>query len=604
MSLTQFRAGVFYARWSMLDSKAGRIDTTPPTSDIQRMKRAIFTPFLRRRSIAYFSMEIGLHTDIPTYSGGLGVLAGDTLRSAADLELPLVGVTLVSRQGYFQQRIDENGLQQESPDPWDPQLWCPPLRAKISVPIEGHDVWVQAWLYAIEGGTGYQVPVLLLDTDLEENAAEDRRITDNLYGGGEAYRLQQEIVLGIGGVRMLRALGFEIHTYHMNEGHSALLALELLWASARATGDRPATALSYDINRVRDLCLFTTHTPVEAGHDKFSYELVERLLGDYIEQSVVRPLAGQERLNMTQLAFSLSGYVNGVTKSHAETSRQLFPGYRVHAITNGVHPSTWTATSMQELYDQHLPTWRHEPEILVRADQIPDEEIWQAHQQAKQALIERVEQLTGKVLDPTLPIIGFARRIAAYKRPDLLFFAPERLWHIAQEQPFQLVMAGKAHPKDKPAKALLQTIPALCNAASGDCNWVFLPDYDMSLALLLVSGADIWLNTPKRPMEASGTSGMKAALNGVPNLSILDGWWVEGCIEQVTGWAIGTPEIPDLDQEDAESLYYKLAHVVLPLYRDNQQGWIQVMKGAISKNAYYFNSLRMMRRYATEAYIR
>jgi starch phosphorylase len=568
------------------------------------MKRAHFTPFLYRRSIAYFSMEIGLHSEIPTYSGGLGVLAGDTLRAAADLELPLVGVTLVCRQGYFRQQIDADGWQQESPDPWQPMLWCPPLRAKICVPMEGHDVWVQAWLYSIEGGTGYQVPVLLLDTDLEENAPEDRRITDTLYGGDETYRLQQEIVLGVGGVRMLRALGFEIQTYHMNEGHSALLALELLWKSAREPGGRPSSDITYDIARVRDFCLFTTHTPVKAGHDKFPYDLVERLLRNYLDLAVVRDLAGQDRLNMTQLALSLSGYVNGVTKSHAETSKQMFPGYRVHAITNGIHPSTWAAPSFQRLYDQHLPNWRHEPEILVRADQIPDEEIWQAHQEAKQALIERVQQLTGKILDPAKPIIGFARRITAYKRPNLLFFNPERLWHIAREHPFQLLMAGKAHPKDEPAKEMLQWIQGLCNNAEEVCSWAFLPDYDMSLALLLVSGSDLWLNTPKRPLEASGTSGMKAALNGVPNLSILDGWWVEGCIEGITGWAIGTPQTPDMDEEDAESLYHKLEEVVLPLYNNDRQGWIQVMKGAISKDANYFNSIQMMRRYASEAYIR
>jgi starch phosphorylase len=566
------------------------------------MKRKDFIRFLYRRSIAYFSMEIGLQSDIPTYSGGLGVLAGDTLRSAADLELPLVGVTLLSRQGYFHQNVDANGWQKESPDPWEPSLWCIPLRAKICIPIEGRDVWVQAWLYAIEGGTGYPVPVLMLDTDLEENDAADRRITDHLYGGAVDYRLKQEIVLGIGGVRILRALGFKIHTYHMNEGHSALLAVELLQMSARIP--HPSTDLTYDTAGVRDLCLFTTHTPVEAGHDKFSYDLVERLLGNYLDLAMIRPLAGQEQLNMTQLALSLSGYVNGVAKSHAETSRQLFPGYRVHAITNGIHPSTWTAPSFQRLYDRHQPNWRHEPELLVRADQIPDEDIWQAHQEAKLALIEQVQQLTGKTLDPALPIIGFARRITAYKRPDLLFHTPEQLWRIARKHPFQLVMAGKAHPKDEPAKSQLARLLGIFSDNEAHCRCAFLPNYNMSLALLLVSGADIWLNTPKRPMEASGTSGMKAAHNGVPSLSILDGWWVEGCIEGITGWAIGTPETPDRDQEDADSLYHKLAQVVLPLYANDRQGWIKVMKGAISKNAYYFNSLWMMRRYASEAYIR
>jgi glycogen phosphorylase len=568
------------------------------------MDRTRFKPFLNRRSIAYFSMEIGLRSEIPTYSGGLGVLAGDTLRSAADLEIPLVGVTLISRQGYFRQRIEAGGKQLESPDPWEPSEWCAALRAKICVPIETRDVWVQAWVYTIEGGTGYQVPVLLLDTDLEENTPDDRAITDHLYGGDEAYRLKQEVVLGIGGVRILRALGFEIHTYHMNEGHSALLAMELLLQTARDGDGHPQEQVTYDVASIRDRCLFTTHTPVEAGQDKFDYGLVGSMLGEYIDMDLLRELAGEGRLNMTRLALNLSGYVNGVAKSHAKTSRNLFPGYRVHAITNGIHPSTWAAPAFQQLYDHYVPNWRHEPELLVRADQIPDDAVWLAHREAKRVLIEQVRLLTDVSLDPEQPIIGFARRITAYKRPYLLFSTPERLQQIVAGQPLQLVMAGKAHPRDEPAKGLLQEIHTLCEAVGEGFSWVYLPNYDMALALALVSGADIWLNTPKRPMEASGTSGMKAALNAVPNLSILDGWWAEGCIEQVTGWAIGTPDIPDIDQQDADSLYDKLEHLVLPLYRDDRAGWIRLMKGAVSKNAYYFNSLRMMRRYAAEAYIR
>jgi starch phosphorylase len=568
------------------------------------MNRTHFKPFLHRRSIAYFSMEIGLHSEIPTYSGGLGVLAGDTLRSAADLEIPLVGVTLISRRGYFRQQFDSDGGQLENPDPWDPRQWCTPLRAKICVPLESRDVWVQAWLYTIDGSSGYQVPVLLLDTDLEENTTDDRSITDSLYGGDDAYRLKQEVVLGIGGVRILRALGFEIMTYHMNEGHSALLAMELLLQTARDEDGHPHEQTSYDVGSIRDHCLFTTHTPVEAGQDKFDYDLVSLMLSDYIDLSLMKELAGQDRLNMTRLALNLSSYVNGVAKSHAETSRNLFPGYRVHAVTNGIHPSTWAAAPLCQLYDRYVPNWRYEPELLVRADQIPDEAIWQAHQQAKQTLIEQVRRETGCEFDPDQPIIGFARRITAYKRPYLLFSSPERLQRIVSEQPLQLVMAGKAHPSDEPAKALMREIHKVCDSIGEHFRWVFLPNYKMELALTLVSGADVWLNTPKRPLEASGTSGMKAALNAVPNLSILDGWWAEGCIEQITGWAIGTPAMPDVDQQDADSLYDKLEQIVLPLYRNDRAGWIRVMKGAVSKNAYYFNSLRMMRRYAAEAYLR
>jgi starch phosphorylase len=549
-------------------------------------------------------MEIGLHSEIPTYSGGLGVLAGDTLRSAADLEIPLVGVTLISRQGYFRQQIDAEGGQLENADPWDPQQWCTPLRAKVCVPLESRDVWVQAWLFTIQGSSGYQIPVLLLDTDLEENTADDRSITNSLYGGDESYRLKQEIVLGIGGVRILRALGFGIQTYHMNEGHSALLAMELLLQTARDEEGHPHRQTSYDVSSIRDRCLFTTHTPVEAGQDKFDYGLVSNMLGEYIDLSLMKELAGQDRLNMTRLALNLSSYVNGVAKSHAETSRTLFPGYRVHAVTNGIHPSTWAAPPLCQLYDRYVPNWRYEPELLVRADQIPNEDIWQAHQQAKQTLIEQVRRETGCELDPEQPIIGFARRITAYKRPYLLFSSPQRLQEIVKEQPLQLVMAGKAHPRDEPAKTLMRELHSTCKEVGEHFRWVYLSNYNMELALTLVSGSDIWLNTPKRPMEASGTSGMKAALNAVPNLSILDGWWAEGCIEQITGWAIGTPAMPDVDQQDADSLYDKLEKIVLPLYRNDRAGWIQVMKGAVSKNAYYFNSLRMMRRYAAEAYLR
>ncbi len=560
--------------------------------------------FTRRRAIAYFSMEIGLCSEIPTYSGGLGVLAGDTLRSAADLELPLVGVTLISRRGYFRQIIDPDGRQYEAPAPWNPERWCSPLGAKVCVRIAESEVWIQAWLYTIEGGTGYRVPILLLDTDLPENDPEDREITHFLYGGDETYRLRQEIVLGMGGVRILRALGFDVHIYHMNEGHSALLALELLSNAVYEGGGTLVQGPAYDVAQVRDACLFTTHTPVEAGHDQFSYELVTSLLGDLMDWSVVRKLAGETHLNMTRLALNLSGYVNGVAKTHAALSSSLFPGYRVHAVTNGIHPATWAAPAFQRLYDSYLPNWRHEPELLVRADQIPDEDLWRAHCEAKSELISLVGDRTGVELDPRLPIIGFARRFTTYKRPGLLFSDPERLRSVVRERPFQLVMAGKAHPRDEPAKELLRAVHRWCRDMGDEFRWAFLLDYDMALGLALASGADLWLNTPQRPMEASGTSGMKSALNAVPNLGILDGWWVEGCIEGVTGWAVGTPELPDVNSEDAQSLYDKLERLVLPLYHDDRTGWIRVMKGAVSKNAYYFNSLRMMRRYAAEAYIR
>ncbi len=558
--------------------------------------------FIHEPRIAYFSMEIALCNEIPSYSGGLGILAGDTVRSSADLELPLVAVTLVSRGGYFRQEIGPEGHQIEHPAFWQPERWARRLEAAVAMSIGGHEVWVSGWLYVVEGHMGGRQPVILLDTDLEVNRAEDRDITHYLYGGDQGYRLKQEMVLGIGGVRMLQALGFEIREYHMNEGHSALLTLALLRRYAYAREDVRPGESPYDIPRVREMCTFTTHTPVESAHDQFPYNLVQPVLGDFVDAATLRALAGVDSLNMTRLALNLSEYVNGVAKRHAEVSRKLYPGYRVHAVTNGVHPFTWCSKPFAGLYDQHLPGWCHEPELLVRADQIPHAAVWEAHRQAKRQLVEKVSALTGVGLDPELPILGLARRMTAYKRPDLLFTDLARLKSIAARYPFQLVMAGKAHPRDTGGKRLIELIHAHIREMTGAVPAAFLPDYDMEIALAMVSGADLWLNTPLRPLEASGTSGMKAAFNGVPQLSVLDGWWIEGCIEGVTGWAIGD-DSPEANGGDAALMYDKLEGLVLPLYYGDRDGWIEVMKGAITKNASYFNSHRMMRRYATEAYI-
>ena len=578
--------------------------------------------FIHEPRIAYFSMEIALRNEIPTYAGGLGILAGDTVRSAADLGLPVVAVSLVSRAGHFRQRLDAEGRQLESAAPWDPERWAVRLDAKIALSMDGRRVWVGAWLYVLEGLSGARQPVLLLDTDLEENGPVDREITHHLYGGDEAYRLKQEIVLGIGGLRLLRALGFDVRQYHLNEGHSALLGLDLLRRLSHPPEELLPGESPYDIAAVRELCCFTTHTPVEAGQDRFSYELVERVFdGSTGQDSVAAPLpprdrgivdlatlkrlAGEEALNMTRLALNLSEYVNGVGKRHAEVATRMYPGYHVHAIANGIHLQTWAAAEFAQLYDQHVPGWRHEPELLTRVDSvIPDAAVSDAHRQAKRRLIDVVRETTGVILNPDVPILGFARRMTAYKRPDLLFTDLARLREISAGQPFQILLAGKAHPQDEGGKRLIEQLHARIRALSGAITAVFLPDYDMRLAQLLTAGCDVWLNTPLPPLEASGTSGMKAAVNGVPSLSVLDGWWVEGCIEGVTGWAIGDGAA---GTADASLLYDKLARVVLPLYYTSSGvggEWVKVMKGAISKNASYFNSHRMMRRYATEAYIR
>ena len=561
-------------------------------------------PFLARTHIAYFTMEMAVRPEMHTYAGGLGVLAGDTARSCAELELPVVFVTLLSRAGYFRQEIDAEGRQIEHPDWWEPERWCAPLNAMVAVDIEQKPVWIRPWLYIHSCPHGEQIPILLLDTQLDQNVEQDRVLTHYLYGGDETYRLKQETVLGIGGIRILRALGFDLHTYHLNEGHAALLTLDLLnrWRiplQDLAPGEPP-----YDIAEVRSRCVFTTHTPVDTGHDRFSYEVLDRLLPDFVDLDTLKHLAGDDRLNMTRLALNLSDYVNGVATRHAQTTEHMFPGYRIHAITNGVHVGTWTHPAFAKLYDENFPQWQHEPEILVRALQLSEEAIWECHRRAKQDLVELVRASVGADLDPDIVILGFARRMTGYKRPLLLFEDPGRLTALAGQHPFQVVMAGKAHPRDDAGKEAVRRLHELLRDLRGKLTCVFLPDYDMQIAAAMVSGCDLWLNTPLPPLEASGTSGMKAALNGVINLSILDGWWIEACVEGVTGWSIGHDGGAEAEQRHAGALYDKLERTVLPLYYENPAQWRGMMKQAIGNIAYYFNSQRMMRRYASEAYLR
>jgi starch phosphorylase len=561
-------------------------------------------PFLPRTHIAYFSMEIALRPEIHTYAGGLGVLAGDTARSCADLQLPIIFVTLASRKGYMRQEIDGDGRQVDLPDPWDPAEWTEPLDAKVALSMAGRDVWVRPWLYRVRSPFGkLALPVLLLDTDLEDNNPEDRRITHYLYGGDETYRLKQEIVLGIGGVRILQALGFNITTFHLNEGHAALLTLDLLRRFRRTEEESVLGESTFNHAHVRERSIFTTHTPVGAGHDKFNYDLVEELLDDFTDIGELKRLGGDDVLNMTQLALSLSGYTNGVAQRHAETTRRVFPGHEVHAITNGVHAATWTHPSFSRLYQGSFPRWGYEPEALAQADRLSDDAVWQAHRESKSDLIARVRTACGIEMNPDVPIIGFARRMTGYKRPELLFSDIDRLVALAQDRPFQVVLAGKAHPGDQDGKLLIEQINRHIRNLANQIRMAFVPNYDLTIAASLVAGADIWLNTPLPPLEASGTSGMKAALNGVLNLSVLDGWWAEGCIEGVTGWAIGNGNEKDA-AADPEALYSKLAEQVLPLYYHQRSHWIWMMKQAISKIGSHFNTQRMVRCYATDAYFR
>jgi starch phosphorylase len=563
-------------------------------------------------SIAYFSMEIGLESDVPTYSGGLGVLAGDTLKSAADLELPLVGVSLLYRQGYFRQHL-ENGWQQEETVQWDPSQKMQLQNERVSLQVEGRKVLLAAWRYDVRGeandyGESPIVPVYFLDSDLPENAPEDRALTGRLYGGDVAYRFKQEAILGIGGVRMLVALGYQLKKCHLNEGHASLLLLELLHRYKSNIENVWDMKQIWNLEPVRNLCVFTTHTPVEAGHDRFDYGLVEHVLRDYFPLDALRELGGKDELNMTTLGLNLSRYHNGVAKKHGVVSQNMFPGYDIRSITNGVHTGTWTHPEFAKLYTQYLPNWTCEPEIFVRVDNIPDEQLWQAHQSAKRELLVEVQARSGQEWSEDILTIGFARRATPYKRANLLLSDSARLKAIGAKK-LQIIYAGKAHPADEAGKQIIHEINQAISVLGDDVKLIYLENYDMELALKLIAGVDVWLNTPQRPREASGTSGMKAAHNGVPNFSVLDGWWIEGHIEGVTGWSIGPAPVETQleethDDEDADDLYEKLEKVLLPLYEKDRPGWIKVMKGAIGKNACYFNTHRMMRSYVTEAYIR
>jgi glycogen phosphorylase len=557
-----------------------------------------------RGSVAYFSMEICLEQAIPTYSGGLGVLAGDTLRSAADMQLPVYGVTLLHRKGYFDQKLDGDGAQSEAPVAWNPEEELELLPQRTVVSIEGRDVHVRAWRYAIVGATDHVVPVLLLDTSLPENSEWDRTLTDYLYGGDEHYRLCQEVVLGIGGAQILESVVADgvVH-YHLNEGHSALLTLRLL---ERHLAGRPIFELNEnDIDAVEQQCIFTTHTPVPAGHDKFGMDLVRQVLGDERAQLLERTDGVDDGvLNMTHLALAHSRFVNGVAMRHRDISQGMFPSSPINSITNGVHAVTWTAPAFQELFDRRIPEWRRDNLYLRYAIGIPLQEIRDAHLECKAELLREVENRAGVALDPRAFTIGFARRATPYKRADLIFSDPARLLELVRTcGPVQIIFGGKAHPRDHGGKELIKRIHEASRELADGLKVVYLENYEMALAQQLVAGVDLWLNNPMKPLEASGTSGMKAALNGVPSLSVLDGWWIEGHLEGVTGWSIGGSIEPDLDAtHDANDLYVKLERAIVPLFHGLPLAYAEVMRSAISINGSFFNTERMLGQYVRNAY--
>lgn len=595
---------------------------------LNRLGQVVARALQGQRSIAYFSMEIAIDSAIPTYSGGLGVLAGDTIRSAADLRVPTVAVSLLYRRGYFHQRLDETGAQTEEPVLWSVEDRLTEERGRVAITIEDRWVQVRAWKYEVKGIGGYSIPVYLLDTDLPENTEWDRQLTDQLYGGDSYYRLCQEVVLGIGGVRMLRALGYDtIERFHMNEGHASLLTLELLKEQARQTGRERIDV--NDVAAVRRKCLFTTHTPVPAGHDQFPLSMASRVLhcredfsdvfdGDTASrvlgrrQTASKPMlfpGPEATLNMTHVGLNMSRYINGVAKKHGDVSRLMFSGYQIDSITNGVHAATWTSPPFQLLYDCHIPDWRQDNFSLRHAESIPRSAVWKAHLEAKAALIKQVYQDNAVAMDVSKLTLGFGRRAATYKRADLLFTDIERLKRIGDAAGgLQVVYAGKAHPHDQEGKTLIRRIVGLIDALKPEITIAFVANYNMELAKLLTSGVDVWLNTPLPPMEASGTSGMKAALNGIPSLSILDGWWIEGAIDSITGWAIGKPrrgpETTSAEDNDALALYDQLEQKIVPLFREERDQFIDIMRHAISINGSYFNTQRMLQQYVLSAYFR
>ncbi|MFQ5770405.1 MAG: alpha-glucan family phosphorylase [bacterium] len=560
---------------------------------------AIFTRLSQdksKREIAYFTMEIALENDLPSYSGGLGVLAGDTLRSAADLGIPMVGMTLFQQYGYFQQGLDSDGNQIETDVRWHPELKLKQLTNYIELKIENRKIQVQVWEYDIVGKYGYVVPVYFLDVNVPENSEQDRTLNKHLYGGDQYTRLCQEIILGIGGVRMLRDLGYrDIRNYHLNEGHASLLALELL---------RESGYNSYE--KIKQDCIFTTHTPVPAGHDVFDFNLVKQVISPVYLDYLKEILGGENAVNLTTISLKLSQFVNGVSVKHAEVSKNMFQNPKITAITNGVHSASWTSPGFHRLYDQYIPGWDIDPTHFARALFIPDDAIWKAHMTAKGKLLRLVEDETGVRMNLDRLTIGFARRAAAYKRADLIFADLERLIKIASGK-VQFVYAGKAHPKDEEGKQVIVNVFKAMKMLNGKVDIAYLENYDMHLGGIITAGVDIWLNNPRRPREASGTSGMKAAHNGVPNFSVLDGWWIEGCIEGKTGWAIGpeaTEEIlADYDENrDIEDLYNKLENIIVPLFYHDRSKWIEMMKNTIALNASYFNTHRMIKEYALKAY--
>ena len=538
--------------------------------------------------VGYFTAEIGLWSELHTYSGGLGVLAGDHVKSAADANIPFVGVTLLYRKGYGRQHLDKDGIQTETYRDLDPAQHLQDTGMDISLPLDGGELWAKVWRADITGVSGHEVHVYFLDTFHPKNTERHLDLGLTLYGGDDWVRIRQEYLLGIGGLRLIDKLGLDVDGLHLNEGHCTFALLEML--------NRGWTR-----EQLAKRVLFTTHTPVPAGHDRFEWDAVEEVLGDILpsdaKQLVIDAGDPEEgrRISMSHLAVALSGPVNAVSNLNAWVASSMFADHHIAPITNGVHHLTWTSPMMGELFDEQLPGWREDPTKLAHAGKIPTEELAEARTVARKVLRELVQTSTGVRLDKNRLTIGFARRFATYKRANLVFSDLERLREIGAGK-IQFVFSGKAHPRDEGGKALIKSIFDSAKDLENEIPVAFLEDYSMATGLAMTGGVDIWLNNPIRPMEASGTSGMKAAMNGVPNCSILDGWWPEGCEHGVNGWAIGGADDERDDVRDAKNVLDVIENEVLPAWEEGDEKWCEIMRASIATSA-RFTGARMISDY-------
>lgn len=538
--------------------------------------------------VGYFTAEIGLWSELHTYSGGLGVLAGDHVKSAADAEVPLVGVTLVYRKGYGRQHLDKDGVQTETYRDLDPAKHMQDTGMEISLPLDSGELWAKVWKAEISGVSGHVVPVYFLDTFHPKNSEKHLELGLTLYGGDDWVRIRQEYLLGVGGLRLLDKLGLEVDGLHLNEGHCTFALLEML-------------GKGWTREQLAKRVLFTTHTPVPAGHDRFEWGAVEEVLGDLMpsdaKQLVIDAGDPEEgrRISMSHLAVALSGPVNAVSNLNAWVASSMFADHHIAPITNGVHHITWTSPMMADLFDKQLPGWREDPTKLAHAGKIPTRDLTGARDVARKVLRELVQTSTGVRLDKNRLTIGFARRFATYKRANLVFSDLERLREIGAGK-IQFVFSGKAHPRDEGGKALIKSIFDSAKDLEEEIPVAFLEDYSMATGLAMTGGVDIWLNNPIRPMEASGTSGMKAAMNGVPNCSILDGWWPEGCEHGVNGWAIGEADDERDDVRDAKNVLDVIENEVLPAWNEGDEKWCEIMRASIATSA-RFTGARMISDY-------